>query len=63
LADKHGIDVKYGGGPDAIRDVLLRVAEFVARVEAIARVEGLRNSPEYLRLCRDIEQLLHVMSI
>jgi ppGpp synthetase/RelA/SpoT-type nucleotidyltranferase len=55
LADKHGIEVKYGAGPERIRVPLDRVATLIARVEAMA------DSPNYGEWYRGIESLLQDM--
>jgi ppGpp synthetase/RelA/SpoT-type nucleotidyltranferase len=55
LADSHGIEVKYGGGPEGIRDWLSKIAALIARIELQ------RRSPDYEDLHRDIERLLQDM--
>ncbi len=35
LADLHGIEVKYGGGPPEISALLTRLSEFVAEIERL----------------------------
>jgi len=35
LADRFGIEVKYGGGPDEVRDLLISISETIAVAEAL----------------------------
>jgi putative GTP pyrophosphokinase len=52
LADRYGIDVKYGGGPDLISSLLIRVSGLIPKVEAQ------RRASNYHELYGDIESLL-----